>query len=214
MSVVRVADLQWEDRVNVDGWPSRIGLYYKNPDHRLMIRLVDFPAGAVEPRHVHPGRHGTTVLKGSVFVDGLTLKPLDVILGPSNEPHGPLSYPEGCQLVSAFQGDDFHEEAETLSEEKNYRLIQQEELPWQPRDGGEVKTLVDRGLEKMLIEAYRFPAGATMAPSFLAALVVDGAPVVGSETLGAWDLFHSNGSGDPGTVSFPEGGTLLAVTMR
>ena len=216
MTIVRVADLPWEDRVNVDGWPSRIGLYYQNPEHRLMVRLVDFPAGAVEPRHVHPGRHGTTLLKGKVHVDGLALEPLDVILGPSNEPHGPLEYPERCHLVSCFQGDDFHQEAESLSAEKNYRLIQQAEIPWQPlaAGGGEVKTLVDHGLETMLIEAYRFPSGAAITPTFLAAVVLDGAPRIGDDTLGTWDFFHRNGDANPGVVAFPDGGTLLAVTMR
>ena len=216
LGIVRVAELEWEDRVNVDGWPSRIGLYYQNPDHRLMVRLVDFPAGAVEPRHVHPGRHGTTVLKGTVLCDGLSLGPLDVILGPSNEPHGPLEYPQGCQLVSCFQGDDFHNEAETLSAEKDYRLIQHAEIPWTPLacGGGEVKTLVDRGLENMLLEAYRLSPGAELVPGFLAALVLDGAPRIGGETLAVWDLFHRDGNGDPGAVSFPDGGLLLAVTMR
>lgn len=82
MSIVRKADLNWIDRVNIDGWPSRIAHYYENPEHRVRFRLVDFPERAIEPRHVHAGRHGTTILNGQVLVDGLTLGPLDVILGP------------------------------------------------------------------------------------------------------------------------------------
>lgn len=214
LTIVRLADIPWEDRINVDNWPSKAGMYYDNRDLELCIRLIDYPVGSIEPRHVHAGMHGTTVLKGRAIVDGLTLGPLDVILGPSNEPHGPLDYPDGCKLLSAFQGSYFHSEVEKLSTEKHYRLIQQGELPWQKTDGGEVKTLVDRGLGKMLIETYRFPAGAEIKPRFLAALVVDGAPKVGGETLGTWDFVYRDAEKVPGTIAFPNGGTLLAVTMR
>jgi len=215
MTIVRVKEIPWEDRVNVDNWPSRAGMYYDNRDLELCIRLIDYPLGSVEPRHVHAGMHATTVLKGKAIIDGLTLGPLDVVIGPSNEPHGPLAYPDGCILLSAFLGSYFHSEVETLSQEKQYRLIQHDEIPWQPLgDGGEVKTLVDRGVGRLLLEAYRFPPGAEFAPRFLAALVVDGTPEVGGEKLGAWDFVHRNGNDDPGTISFPGGGTLLAVTMR
>jgi quercetin dioxygenase-like cupin family protein len=214
MKVARVADLEWVDRVNVDNWPSRIGLYYRNDDFNLMVRLVEFPAGAIEPRHIHPGHHGTTVLEGHAIGDGVTLKPLDVILGPSNEPHGPFAFPEGCRLVSMFQGNDFHNEAEALSAEKNYRLIQSGEFPWRKdADGNETKTLIDRGLGRMLIEARRYPAGAEIAPDFLAGLVFDGEARVGGETAGRLDVVHRNG-GDRGTIAFPKGATLLTLTMR
>jgi hypothetical protein len=215
MTVVRVRDIPWEDRVNVDNWPSRAGMYYDNRDLELCIRLIDYPLGSVEPRHVHAGMHATTVLKGRAIIDGLTLGPLDVVIGPSNEPHGPLEYPDGCILLSAFQGSYFHNEVEALSGERHYRLIQHGEIPWRPlgADGGEVKTLVDRGLGGLLLEACRFPPGAVLAPPFLAALVVDGAPEVGGESLGTWDFVYRNG-GDTGTIAFPDGGTLLAVTMR
>ena len=216
MTIVRVADIPWEDRINVDNWPSKGGMYYNNPDLELCIRLIDYPLGSIEPRHIHDGKHATTVLKGKAIVDGLTLGPLDVILGPSNEPHGPLEYPEGCMLLSAFQGSYFHSEVEVLSAEKNYRLIQHGDLPWEPAasDGGEVKTLVDHGLDRMLVEAFRFAPGAVVRPTFLAALVVDGAPEIGGETLGTWDFVYGKEGEDPGTIAFPSGGTLLAITMR
>jgi hypothetical protein len=214
MTIVRVNEIPWEDRINVDNWPSRAGMYYDNRDLELCIRLIDYPLGSVEPRHVHAGMHATTVLKGRAIIDGLTLGPLDVVIGPSNEPHGPLEYPDGCILLSAFQGSYFHNEVETLSGEKQYRLIQHAEIPWRPLAGGEVKTLVDRGVGRLLLEAYRFPAGAVFAPPFLAALVVDGTPEIGGDRLGTWDFLYRNGGGDPGTIDFPNGGTLLAVTMR
>jgi hypothetical protein len=215
MTIVRFKEIPWEDRINVDNWPSRAGMYYDNRDLELCIRLIDYPLGSVEPRHVHAGMHATTVLKGKAIIDGLTLGPLDVVIGPSNEPHGPLEYPDGCILLSAFQGSYFHNEVESLSGEKQYRLIQHEEIAWRPLgDGSEVKTLVDRGVGRLLLEAYRFPPGADLTPQFLAALVVAGAPETGGQTLGTWDFVYRNGGDDPGNISFPGGGTLLAVTMR
>ena len=215
LTIVRLADIPWEARVNVDGWPNRAGMYYDNRDLELCIRLIDYPVGSIEPRHVHDGKHGTTVLKGKAIIDGLTLGPLDVILGPSNEPHGPLNYTDGCILLSAFQGSYYHSEVEKLSAEKHYRLIEQAKLPWEKlSSGGEVKVLVDHGLDRMLIEAYRFPAGASVTPGFLAALVVDGAPEVNGEALGKWDFVYRKIDGPSGRIDFPEGGTLLAITMR
>ena len=108
--IVRVKDIPWEDRRNVDNWPSRAGMFCDDQDNQLCIRLIDYPKGSTEPRHVHGGMHATTVLKHHTIVDGVTLRPLDVVLGPSNEPHGPLHYPESCQLLSAFQGSYYHSE--------------------------------------------------------------------------------------------------------
>ncbi len=168
MNIVRLDAIPWEDRVNTDNWPCRAGTYYDNPETELCIRLIDYPFGSIEPRHVHAGAHATTVLKNRAIVDGLTLGPLDVVLGPSNEPHGPLDYPEGCHLLSAFLGSYFHSEVETLAAEKHYRLIRHESIPWTTRvDGGEAKILVDRGVGPLLVEALRLPAGSRHKPAFL-----------------------------------------------
>ena len=45
-----------------------------------------------------------------------------------------------------------------------------------------------------------------------AALLVDGSVKVGDETLGTWDFLRVPG-GARGTVEFPSGATLLAVTL-
>ena len=99
MKIVRFDTIPWEDRMNVDNWPSKAGTYYTNDETELCIRLIDYPFGSVEPRHVHAGCHATTVLKNRAIVDGLTLGPLDVVIGPSNEPHGPLEYPEAVSYT-------------------------------------------------------------------------------------------------------------------
>ena len=214
--IARVGEIAWEDRVNVDGWPSRAGMYYDDRDNNLCMRLIDYPVGSTEPRHVHPGTHATTVLKGSTHVDGLTLGPLDVILGPSNEPHGPLHYPQGCQLFSAFQGSYFHSEVGELSAEKHYRLIQAEGLAWKTNESGvDVKTLVDHGCGRLLLQALRVQPRAEMTrPSMLAALVVEGEALIEGEKLGPWDFFYVPSGVQHAPVSFPAGATLLAVTMR
>jgi hypothetical protein len=214
--IARVADIPWEDRMNVDGWPSRAGMYCNDIDNGLCMRLIDYPVGSTEPRHVHAGTHATTVLKGRTIVDGLTLGPLDVILGPSNEPHGPLHYPEGCQLFSVFQGSYFHSEVETLSAEKQYRLVQSEQIPWVAHERGiEKKTLIDHGCGKLVLQALRAAAGAQLErPAFLAAIVVDGEAVIADERLGAWDFFYASNAMDHTTLRFPQGATLLTVTLR
>ena len=216
MNIVRVATIPWEDRVNVDNWPSRAGMYYDNRKTELCIRLIDSGLGSTEPRHVHAGMHATTVLKGRAIVDGVTLGPLDVVLGPSNEPHGPLHYPDSCQLLSAFQGSYFHSEVETLSTEKHYRLIQQKEIAWtpDPSGAGDVKTLVDRGVGRLLVQALRLKPGARINPQFLAALVVEGNASVKSETLGVWDFVYADEGDERAAMSFPQGAMLLTLTMR
>jgi hypothetical protein len=104
LAVIRLKDVELVDRMNVDNWPVRIGLYYTDPVYGVKVRMIDYENRAIEPRHVHPGKHGTTIARGRVLTEAGTLGPLDVILGPSNEPHGPFEYPDGCNLISFFRG--------------------------------------------------------------------------------------------------------------
>ena len=217
--IVKVAGIPWEDRKNVDGWPSRAGMYWNDRGNQLCMRLIDYPVGAIEPRHVHGGAHATTVLKGRAIIDGLTLRQLDVVLGPSNEPHGPLNYPEGCQLFSVFHGSYHHSESDRPNTEKQYRLIQSGQMAWQPAAKGcEAKTLVDRGVGRLLLQARRFaPEPVFEQPAqrpLLAGIVVEGGAVIGTETLGAWDFFYAPPGGEQGAIRFPRGATLLTVTLQ
>lgn len=220
VEIVHRAGIPWEDRKNVDGWPSRAGMYCDDKANQLCMRLIDYPVGSTEPRHVHGGAHATTVLKGRAIVDGLTLGPLDVVLGPSNEPHGPLHYPEGCQLFSVFHGSYYHSEIEALSSEKHYRLIQSGPLPWarDPVQGYESKTLVDRGVGPLLLRALKFAPEAQLPSEvtlpFYAALIIEGEALIGNETLGAWDFVRVTGDGAHGAIRFARGATLLAVCLQ
>lgn len=77
----------------------------------------------------------------------------------------------------------------------------------------DLKRLVDHGLDDMVVEAYRFPPGAKPTPDFIAAVVLEGSAEVNGERLGKWDLFHPAGEGG-GTVTFPEGGMIVAASIR
>jgi len=202
----------------VDNWPSRAGMYHDDRENELCVRLIDYPVGSIEPRHVHAGTHATTVLKGRAIVDGVTLKPLDVVLGPGGEPHGPLHYPDGCQLLSAFQGSFFHSEVQHMSAEKRYRLIQADALPWERGGGRETKTLVDHGCGRLLLQAQRYAPGTALAENaalpFQSALVVEGCAAVAGEKLGPWDYLRAPDAARHGAIGFPDGATLLTITLR
>lgn len=216
--IVRVAEIPWEARVNIDGWPCRAGMYYNDRGNSLCLRLIDYPVGSTEPRHVHAGTHATTVLKGRAIVDGLTLGPLDLVLGPGGEPHGPLHYPDGCKLLSAFQGSYDHSEVTQISEHKQYRLVQSGQIPWTEAQGRQEKTLVDNVAGRLRVQVVRFPAGVQAAaetrPEVQAGLVVEGSAVIDGETLGVWDLYYIASGTPHGPISFPRGATLLALTLH
>ena len=215
--IAHVADLSWEERKGVDGWPSRAGMYYDDRANNLCLRLIDYAHGLTEPRHVHSGSHAAVVLQGSALIDGVTLGPLDIILGPSNEPHGPLVYPQGVKIFSAFQGSYFHTEVGQQDGASQYRLIHTKALPWQAGagPGWQVKTLIDHGLGRLLIELLRFDPGAAWPdPPVLAALVVEGGARIAGESLGLWDLVYLPEGEKRGAMVFPTGGSLLTMTLR
>jgi hypothetical protein len=213
-------DIPWTHRVRFDGMKSRARIYTDGSDYGLRMTLVDFPFGSTEPRHVHPGTHVTTVMKNRALVDGLTLKPLDAILGPGNEPHGPLEYPEGCNLISCFQGSNDHSAVKQLSTEKNYRLVLADELEWRQGaiEGIEEKTLIDRGAGRLLMQVWRCAAGAVipagLRESLCALFVVEGSIEAAGEQLVTWDLLRLPPGAQHGIARFPQGATLLAATMR
>jgi hypothetical protein len=215
-TIVRKADIPWEDRRNVDGWPSRAGMYYDDRDNELCMRLIDYPVGSVEPRHVHAGAHATTLLRHSAVVDGIKLKPLDVVLGPSNEPHGPLDYRDSCQLFSVFVGSHFHSEVEKLGSEKHYRLIQSDQIEWKQSGAGvEEKVLVDRGVGRLLLKVVRMAPGTSLAnPPMICALIAFGGAEVGGEKLGEWDFIYLKLGSEHLPIKFPAGATLLTVALQ
>lgn len=76
MLAVDTSALPWEERPN-----DRIGrsLFRKNlmtdPDTGMEVRLVRYPAGAVNPLHSHPCAHGMYVLEGELLTNQGTFGP-------------------------------------------------------------------------------------------------------------------------------------------
>ena len=211
-------EIPWEDRINVDNWPSKAGMYLDDENTGLCLRLIDYYVGSIEPRHIHAGMHATTVLKGKAIVDGLTLGPFDVILGPSHEPHGPLSYPEGCILLSAFQGSYYHSEVQQLSGKKEYRLIHQSALEWhEVEEGVKVKTLVDHGCGKLIVNVVHVAPGKVSpvmtSKNLNAALIISGGVEIEDQKLGVWDFFSVMNDKPHGPIHFPRGAQLLTFNL-
>ena len=99
--ILHFEDIPWTHRVRFDGMKSRARIYTDGLDYGLRMTLVDFPYGSTEPRHVHPGTHVTTVMKNRALVDGLTLKPLDVLRLPPGAQHGIARFPQDATLLAA-----------------------------------------------------------------------------------------------------------------
>jgi hypothetical protein len=80
-----------------------------------------------------------------------------------------------------------------------------------------VKTLVDRGCGRLLVQAIKFAAGGVMpAKSYgkmHSALIAFGGAEVEGVALGEWDFLWLRDA-NQGAVKFPQGATLLAMTMR
>ena len=100
MHIVRVATIPWEDRVNVDNWPSRAGMFYNNAQTALCIRLIDYGLGSTEPRHVHAGKHATTVLKGRATVKGETLGGWDFVYADEGDERAPMRFAQAATLLT------------------------------------------------------------------------------------------------------------------
>lgn len=56
MNIVRLDTIPWEDRMNVDNWPSKVGTYYNNDETELCIRLIEFTRPMVHLAALQSGR--------------------------------------------------------------------------------------------------------------------------------------------------------------
>jgi anti-sigma factor ChrR (cupin superfamily) len=219
--IYRLSDAEWVDRIKVDNWPVRTALYVDDRENGISLRLVDYSAGAIEPLHVHGGTHATTILKGRAIVDGETLGPLDVVLGPGNVPHGPLHYPDGCYLLSAMQGGaQAHLHSEVKDVAPTSCAVRSSAFPWERSADGshEEKTLVDDVAGRLQVQALRFAPGATVEahahPHLQAGLILEGSAEIEGERLGVWDLVYAARGESHGPMSFPEGALVLALNLR
>jgi quercetin dioxygenase-like cupin family protein len=76
----------WEERFN-----DKIGrsLYRKelfnDPETGMLVRLVRYPAGVINPSHTHPCGHGMYVLEGTLVTHKGTFRPGSFVWFPEGE---------------------------------------------------------------------------------------------------------------------------------
>ncbi|MDX1745457.1 MAG: cupin domain-containing protein, partial [Halobacteriales archaeon] len=73
-------------------------------------KVIKFPVGYVEPRHTHEAEHSTMILRGRMLLYGRELTTGDYLFGPSEIPHGPMRYPDGCVVFSSSIGGSIKHE--------------------------------------------------------------------------------------------------------
>jgi quercetin dioxygenase-like cupin family protein len=92
--------MPWEERPN-----ERIGraLYRKylftDPETGVMIRLVRYPAGVLNPSHTHPCGHGMYVLEGQLVTHRGVYGPGTFLWFPEGEVMEHGASPEGDAVV-------------------------------------------------------------------------------------------------------------------
>jgi quercetin dioxygenase-like cupin family protein len=83
---VDTTQMPWEERPN-----ERIGraLYRKelfsDPETGMLVRLVRYPAGVINPSHTHPCGHGMYVLEGTLVTHKGTFGPGSFVWFPEGE---------------------------------------------------------------------------------------------------------------------------------
>jgi len=78
--------LPWEERFN-----EKIGKalfrkeFFSDPETGMMVRLVKYPAGVINPSHTHPCGHGMYVLEGKLVTHKGTFGPGSFVWFPEGE---------------------------------------------------------------------------------------------------------------------------------
>ena len=84
--VIDTDAVPWEERFN-----EKIGRalfrkeLYTDPETGVLIRLVRYPAGVINPRHTHPCGHGMYVLEGKLVTHSGTFGPGTFVWFPEGE---------------------------------------------------------------------------------------------------------------------------------
>jgi quercetin dioxygenase-like cupin family protein len=98
--VINTVETEWEERFN-----EKIGrsLFRKelfdDPETGMMIRLVRYPAGVINPSHTHPCGHGMYVLEGKLVTHQGTYGPGAFVWFPEGEVMEHGASPEGDVTV-------------------------------------------------------------------------------------------------------------------
>jgi quercetin dioxygenase-like cupin family protein len=78
--------IPWEERVTEQiGKPIFRKELFSDPETGMLVRLVRYPAGVVNPRHTHPCGHGMYVLEGSLVTHKGTFGPGNFVWFPEGE---------------------------------------------------------------------------------------------------------------------------------
>lgn len=224
--VVRFGDREWERRTE-DDWPPLVKRMHQDPDRDLSVNIIWYAHDVVEPRHVHGAIHATWVLLGSAQMDGQRIGPHNLIYGPSNVPHGPLTYEVGCLLFGTLKGSTLHsavadDHPDPAGEDAvPAHMGTSADKEWAPAaDAGwpaQAKIVVRDEGRDYTARMVRWPAGSTLPrhshAATHAALIVGGVAVVDGVTLGPWDLLYATGGTAHGGVTFPVDTTLLVNSV-
>jgi len=86
LTAIDTRAMAWEERFN-----ERIGRalfrkeLYTDPETGVLVRLVRYPAGVINPKHTHPCGHGMYVLEGKLVTHNGTFGPGTFIWFPEGE---------------------------------------------------------------------------------------------------------------------------------
>jgi quercetin dioxygenase-like cupin family protein len=83
---VNTNDLPWEERlIEVLGKAVYRKDFFTDPDTGMLVRLVRYPAGVINPAHTHPCGHGMYVLEGNLVTHKGTFGPGYFVWFPEGE---------------------------------------------------------------------------------------------------------------------------------
>jgi len=83
---VDTRQIPWEEN-----WNAKIGRalfrkeLFSDPDTGMMVRLVRYPAGVINPSHTHPCGHGMYVLEGNLVTHRGVFGPGSFVWFPEGE---------------------------------------------------------------------------------------------------------------------------------
>jgi anti-sigma factor ChrR (cupin superfamily) len=131
--------LEWIDSGEMSGVPPgvRIKVLSESAERGIRNLLVSFPAGYVEPRHIHDHNHSTFLLQGHWIIEGKKVGPGGYMYGPAGVPHGPFESPEGSLVfASRTGGTGLYEfppppEAEEAHRDKRTVIVDPSEIEWE-----------------------------------------------------------------------------------
>lgn len=102
--IVQLDDEPWEPALPLGLPPGVEWRRYEDGSDGITVHVVRFPAGYVEPRHVHQAEHFDVIIEGEMHVQGKILRRGDYLHGYSNQEHGPMAYPVGCTVFAVMRG--------------------------------------------------------------------------------------------------------------